>query len=64
MEIVQEKRQVDEQEKQVNAEAVKIAKEAEECDKIAKDCQKDLDKAMPALEVSSVYICIIRSVLI
>ena len=52
VEIVQEKRIVDEQEKTVNAEASKIEKEAEECNKIATDCQKDLDKAMPALNAA------------
>lgn len=38
---------------QVNAEASKIEKEAEECNAIATDCQRDLDKALPALQVNS-----------
>ncbi|EFJ08553.1 hypothetical protein SELMODRAFT_185288 [Selaginella moellendorffii] len=49
VEIVQEKRVIDDQEKQVNEEAAKIEKEAKICNAIASDCQQDLDKAMPAL---------------
>ena len=52
VEIVQEKRVVDEQERQVNAEADKISKEAAETQVIADDCQRDLDKAMPALNAA------------
>lgn len=52
VEIVQEKRIVDEQEKTVNAEAAKIEKEAAETQVIADDCQRDLDKAMPALNAA------------
>eukprot|EP00899_Mesostigma_viride_P014884 jgi/Mesvir1/23397/Mv21091-RA.2 len=53
VEIVQEKRVVDEQEKQVNAEAQKIEKEAAECNAIADECQVELDKAMPALQAAT-----------
>ena len=42
----------DEQEKQVNAEAQKIGREAEEANVIATQVQMELDKALPALQVS------------
>ncbi|CAK9199554.1 unnamed protein product [Sphagnum troendelagicum] len=52
VEIVSEKRVVDEQELKVNAEAARITKEAELCNIIAADCQVELDKAMPALNAA------------
>jgi dynein heavy chain len=38
---------------QVNAEATKIGKEAEEANLIASQVQVELDKALPALQVSN-----------
>ncbi|MCO5578649.1 hypothetical protein L7F22_032493 [Adiantum nelumboides] len=52
VEIVQEKRVIDEQERQVNEEAARIEQEAKACNAIAYDCQQDLDKALPALNAA------------
>ncbi|CAM6118761.1 unnamed protein product [Calypogeia fissa] len=52
VQIVTEKRIVDDQEMKVKIEAAAIEKESVVCNAIAADCQQDLDKAMPALNAA------------